>query len=540
MEIILKDFIESNCFTKSGRHGFNNRCSLKSWWTNKNFDDQYDQIFKLTEFLPEEIGIAQRCWHIYNSIYTKPLCSVCNSPTNFDSFSSGYYQLCSKACSYKDSNRNEAISKFDRTQMLETTKKTMIEKYGVKSYYQSEQFKDKSKKTKLEKYGDENYNNFDKNKKTCLKKYGNEFYFKSEIGKKHLKTIRDKNFGSLKVNLESNIILNDIPQLLELNKTHTINEIADMIGVSGSAVYKKIIGNGYDIVSHPAKYNKLQGQLLEDIKSFYQGKIFFNDRKTIKPKELDIYLPERKLAIELNGLYWHAGNEDHHKFKHLDKLKLCKENGIQLIQFTDKEYKENRDLVINTIKSYLGIYEKTIRASKCKIVNIDTKTEKQFLDSYHFQGNSRSSVKYGLEFNCELVAVMTFGKSRFNKKYEWELIRLCNKPGIKIHGGASKLFNHFIKTMNPNSVISYCDISKFTGNVYKNIGFKYLHTSVPNYVYIKSNITLSRYQAQKHKLNNIVETYYPDLSEAINMEIDGWEKYWDCGNDVYGLECSRS
>lgn len=63
---------------------------------------------------------------------------------------------------------------------------------------------------------------------------------------------------------------------------------------------------------------------------------------------------------------------------------------------------------------------------------------------------------------------MSFGKPRYNKNYECELLRLCTKNGYAVVGGAEKLFSYFVKTHNPKSVISYCDLSKFMGNVYKN------------------------------------------------------------------------
>ena len=76
---------------------------------------------------------------------------------------------------------------------------------------------------------------------------------------------------------------------------------------------------------------------------------------------------------------------------------------------------------------------------------------------------------------------MTFGKPRYNKNYEYELIRYCSSK--KVVGGAEKLFNYFIKTYNPKSIISYCDWSKFNGNVYSKLGFKYKSYSICKHWY---------------------------------------------------------
>lgn len=74
-----------------------------------------------------------------------------------------------------------------------------------------------------------------------------------------------------------------------------------------------------------------------------------NDRKTIKnPKteyflELDIFFPERKIAIEYNGIYWHSKRNVQKR----DKIKqqICEENGIKLIIIWENEWKQNRDIV---------------------------------------------------------------------------------------------------------------------------------------------------------------------------------------------------
>ena len=75
---------------------------------------------------------------------------------------------------------------------------------------------------------------------------------------------------------------------------------------------------------------------------------------------------------------------------------------------------------------------------------------------------------------------MTFGKPRYNRKFEWELLRLCALPGTSVVGGPSKLFSHFVREYSPKSVLSYCDRSKFTGKVYESIGMTLADEGTPN------------------------------------------------------------
>ena len=72
-----------------------------------------------------------------------------------------------------------------------------------------------------------------------------------------------------------------------------------------------------------------------------------NDRKQLlNPEtgynlELDIWFPDLNKAIECNGLYWHEREEAIVR----DKIKkqLCKNQGIDLLVITDKEWNDNTD-----------------------------------------------------------------------------------------------------------------------------------------------------------------------------------------------------
>lgn len=137
-------------------------------------------------------------------------------------------------------------------------------------------------------------------------------------------------------------------------------------------------------------------------------------------------------------------------------------------------------------------------------------------------------------YNEELVEVITFGKPRYNKRYEWELLRLCIKPGYRIAGGSEKLFNYFIKQNNPTSIISYCDLSKFVGNVYNRLGFKLLYKTKPNKhwskgtKHITNNLLLQRGYDQLFNTN-----YGKGTSNEELMISSGWVEVYDCGQGVY-------
>lgn len=261
-----------------------------------------------------------------------------------------------------------------------------------------------------------------------------------------------------------------------------------------------------------------------------------NCRQTISPKELDVYIPDLNIAIEMNGNYYHSELFGKPPNYHLEKTKDCEERGIQLIHVFESEWINNKELIKSMIKAKIGKNHR-IFARNCKIVEVSNSNKNDFLVKNHIQGKDNSGIRYGLYHDGELVSIMTFLKSRFNKKYEMEISRFASKQGITVVGGASKLFKHFIKTHNPSSVISYSNKRFSQGNLYKQMGFEHLYDSKPNYFYfnVKSPyVLLSRQQFQKHKLERVLETFDPELTEWENMKNNGYNRIWDCGNGAWG------
>jgi len=73
------------------------------------------------------------------------------------------------------------------------------------------------------------------------------------------------------------------------------------------------------------------------------------------------------------------------------------------------------------------------------------------------------------------------------------------------------------------------------GKSYESVGFKFKGESNPSYYYIKGNelIRYNRIQFQKHKLKSKLESFDPSLTEWQNMQLNGYDRIWDCGNYVY-------
>ena len=454
-------------------------------------------------------------------------------------------------------------------------KETKLKRYGDENYSN----KEKLKKTKFDRYCNENYVNVEKCKNTCIEKYGIENWMKTEDGRNLAKKMGNTyGFGSdkFKKYLKDNNITNisQLPQVKEkvqkknwnmmYKKFSTIFKdefeplftIDNYSGFGNGILYdfkclkcdttfKSILYSGISL--HCPQCNPIltgtshyEIELKEFLSNYIlKDDIIMNTKSVLKGGyELDIYIPSKNMAIEFNGIYWHSENSGgKDKNYHLRKTKECKELGINLIHIFESEWINKRHVVEEIIKSKLGIFERRIYGRQTTVKEITSTDKNMFLETYHIQGKDLSTVKLGLYYNTELVSVMTFSKSRYNRNIEWEISRFVNKSGDIILGGASKLFNHFIKTYNPQSIITYSDIRYFNGDVYDKLGFTFIEDTNPNYFYFLPKIdelTLrSRIQFQKHKLKDLLKEYNDDMTEFENMTLNGYDRIWDCGNKKY-------
>ena len=338
-------------------------------------------------------------------------------------------------------------------------------------------------------------------------------------------------------------ILSDKNKLEEIyNSGITCEQIADKLGITKSTVSRWL--NIYDIKTRESnsyerkikKISKEENTLYEYIKSIYDGNIIQSNRSILSGKELDIYLPDYKIAIEYNGLYSHQHRPSETKeclikgkSYHLQKTLDCAKQGIHLLQFYSDEWLLKKDIVKSVIASKLNLNQK-IFARKCEKIIIETHQKNNFLNDNHIQGEDKSKIKLGLLYEDDLVCLMTFCKSRFNKNYKWELSRFSNKMGINVIGGFSKLLKWFRKDYDGN-IVSYADRRYSNGNVYLKNGFENIRVNSPSYYYIDKNCN-KRYNRMMFQ-KKLIGAY--DCTEYEKAREMGYNKIYDCGTICFGL-----
>lgn len=258
-----------------------------------------------------------------------------------------------------------------------------------------------------------------------------------------------------------------------------------------------------------------------EVKDFIEslGVSCHKDRSVLDGKEIDIYIPSHKLAIEYNGLFWHS-EQRIDKYAHRDKTILAESKGVRLIHIYEDDWLYKKDVVKNMLMNALGMSRNSVYARKCEVKHIENNIAAEFINLYHIQGETNSvSFSYGLYHDNLLIAVMQFAKSSSHRgksvDTEYELIRYATS--YKVVGGASKLFNHFLKTVCPKVVTSYSDNGMFIGSMYEKLGF-HLSGKVPvDYKIIQNGARKHKSNFRKSKLAiNYPDKYDSSLTEHEN------------------------
>jgi hypothetical protein len=267
------------------------------------------------------------------------------------------------------------------------------------------------------------------------------------------------------------------------------------------------------------------------------------DKKVLDGKELDFLFPGKGLAIELNGNYWHSSAmlrwkgaswvRNHQK----NKTVLCEEKGVRLLHYYEADLRHSLEIVHDQVRMVLGLGTRRTYARQTSLQQLEWAQARAFLNQYHLQGAGRPGTAYGLFSEEGLVAIMVFSTVTSNRVAQIvdnvvELTRFCSSG--QVVGGASKLLSAFrAKHPEVDVIISYSDNRWATGAMYRALGFKFVHTTPPDYAYISTNVH-GELLHKSHFRRSMLAKKYPDqfdpaLSERENCHKLGFYQIYNCG-----------
>lgn len=400
-------------------------------------------------------------------------------------------------------------------EIVERIRATNIAKYGVPNPMQLREIADKGVAAKVARYGTEYKKKFAlKSRDTVIRRYGvtNVSYLPSTIDK-----ITDTFMRRYGVKRAV-----PIPEFAEKMKQTTLARY----GVPYFVLTDEyLLNNGHFVVSTA---NRKFARILEAYG------IHCEFEYVIGTKRYDVFIPSKNVVIELDPTYTHntIGNHWNHKGispkYHLDKTNVATDAGYRCIHIFDWD---NQFDIVNLL-----LNKQRIQARACSVKEIsDTSVIKEFETNYHLQGYCRGqTVCYGLYYQDELMQIMTFGLPRYNKNYQWELLRLCTKTGYYVIGGAERLFKHFLKDHDPSSIISYCDKAKFSGDVYSKLGFTHHHDTAPTKVWSHGSEKITNNLLLRRGFDQLFNTDYGKGADNEELMLShGWLPVYDCGQGVY-------
>jgi hypothetical protein len=495
---------------------------------------------------------------VYIILHGAPPICECGNKCKFNSLNLGYRICCDlglKCISSINAKmtglKNHMMQHYgvananDVPAIAEKRKQTMLERHGVEYAAQSAtvqkklsdslqartdeqraQTRQKIRATNMERYGVENATKLpeiqQKVKNTNIEKYGVEYPLQIESVRKSMIT------GSENMTDETLDILLNKEKLAAVITDKSRPAVCELLGVNARTLWNY------------AKKYQIQHLFVAPYRSSFEQEINHfirsnghkprsNVRGLIGPLELDLYIPEFKLAIECNGLYWHSEiSADRGESYHYDKFKLCKERGIKLITIFGDDWENKQSSIEFRLRYLLHATTGMIETKKCTIKMVDHIEAIDFTDMYHLQGAVQTPINIGLYYDNNLVSLMSFDLSSTNKKYQYELIRFCSSSNIP--GAELMLFNYFINKYDPKSIVSYSDNGWGYDDMYINLGFQYQSVTI-RYQYTDYKHRYNQQQLQKILLNEQVDC--SDLSDWQIMQNLGYDRVWDCGQSTW-------
>lgn len=513
----------------------------------KNFPEFSKMIDENTS-LPEGLPFKERVWLYLNGLTELPKCPVCGGPVKFISITNGYATACSKSCSNKNPKK------------IQKTKDNNFQKYGVTSPVKLSKVQEKMKKTCLERYGVENAQQNkeirERTQKTYIERYGGLANASKSVKEKQIQTMLDK-YG-----VENSMQLESVKEKLKetLMERYGVDSTFKIPGVKEKI--KESIRKKYG-VEHQLQSEEIKKKISATIKERYGYNWFCQSPEARKFSNnsrpnlnfaalLDKYKVEYKREynlenysydfqigntfVEINPFPTHnstwgiLGRDPIDKNYHKNKSDFAKKHGFHCIHVWDWD---NLDLIARSF-----MHKRVVYARQCTIVDVSEEDAIKFLQENHLQGACNGMKEnIGLLKDGELLGVMCFGKPRYNRNFKKELLRLCFKTDVNIIGGSEKMFAHYIEKYDPESVISYCDTSKFNGDVYNKLGFKLVRKGKPSLHWWNGKLHIRHSMLLKYGFDKIFGTDFgKGTSNEFLMLDHKFVEIYDCGQNTYSYK----
>lgn len=416
---------------------------------------------------------------------------------------------------------------------------TCLKKYGVSFPSMVEEFKVKSRETRQSKSEEEIEIEQNKRKETCKKKYGAVCALLTPEQIEKTKIARRTKFFNNRIlpNTDAEPLFTMEEYLQEPFKTykwkcHKCGDIFESKVLEHQKFFVRCLK------CHPLRtfISSEEIEVAEFIKSIYPGKIEQTTRSIIPPCEIDMYIPEKKLAIEYDGLYWHSENMGTKPGYHKAKTIACEKKGIRLVHVFENEWLGNRDLVESRLADILDAPMRTIDGNLCEVKEVPYRESETFLMENDLKGTVNAKRYIGLYNGEELVSMVAFGHPKNSKDCDWQMLRWCPKMWCRVKDWSKVIIEKFVEEEKPKGLIAFDDRRWSMGDMFKKMGFRFFGFTRPNFWYWnihEQGLLESRLKYTEERAKIKLTEWDDSLDIADNMQNNGYYRIFDCGGTIF-------
>lgn len=293
--------------------------------------------------------------------------------------------------------------------------------------------------------------------------------------------------------------------------------------------------------------SKAENDIVSIVKSLCPDVTIVRNDRSLGGGELDIHVPERQLAIEFNGIYWHTEDAGRDREYHRDKTLAARAAGLQLVHVWEDEWAVHRDVVVRGIAHRLNATDRLgapgvlldpdpatwerLNARSLTVAAVGATDAATFLDANHVQGGVRAT--HHLALLDEAHAVRAVLSVMRGKSGQWSIERFATRGVVR--GGFTRLLVAAERRITSDgstvkSWATFADEGMSIAGLYANNGFVLDGTLPPDYRYVVAG-------QRVHKFNYRLKRFAADPSldfvegatERELAEMNGLARIWDCG-----------
>ena len=499
---------------------------------NKNINAAIKYNTYISEFRTEEEALY--CiTHIDD--YINHICPICKEYSQFYNIGHGYRITCGKnKCKQAFAHSEKADKKF---------RESMQRNHGVNYTGESAELMAKAKATKKRLYNDENYNNRKKAEETNLAKRKVRHQMQDpEVIAKFIRTMLErygvkwalqhpkivetwrKNYeakhGVINPTTleECQPLLNQIKEGLTLAEVYSNNEYFKYFTILSYLHKNRLlllsetmhifskslttIGKRINKLGLSNYYNIQESELELFFMSYLIEKKFKNKIDFIRRKykfdkdnhkqQIDFEMVNYNIAFEINDICSHNITRQESTY-HIHKTQMMNDQyNIRLIHLWEWELTNDilwlkisnwifNSLLLNQSKIQLNLFD---NSNSYDIRLVNKEEQLSFLNQYSLDSDRNFNKCIGIYYNNELIQTISFVNEH--------IISICVKFGYEMIQGTKEVIQSYMKYKNLDYILTYVDLSKFTGETFEDIGFELVQYQEP--VIISEVPTKSKYK----------------------------------------------